>query len=64
MITYPDALVYSLDIFTTHSNPDLIQEFDLEALAAQLEHLANAEGLDLEVMTGLEFWAIAEPYRW
>lgn len=64
MITYSDALVYSLNIFTTHSNPDLIQEFDLEALSAQLEHLVNTEGLDLEVMTGLEFWTIAEPYRW
>lgn len=62
--TYAAAFSFTASVFATHSDDTLVHEFDVDALAAQIEHLANTEGLDLEVVSGPEFWAIAEPYRW
>lgn len=63
-ITFSTALAHTTDIFATHSDETLVHEYDVDALAAQIEFLVNTQDLDLDAMTGPEFWAIAAPYRW
>jgi hypothetical protein len=63
-ITFAAARAHTLDIFATAHDDTLIYEYDVDALAAQIEHLVNNEDGQLDIMTGAEFWAIAEPYRW
>lgn len=63
-ITFSTALAHTADIFATHSDETLVHEYDVDALAAQIEYLVNEQGLRLDIMTGDEFWFIAAPYRW